>query len=196
MTQQLSEEYWNNRYLNNDFGWDVGAVSTPLQTYFDQLKDKNIKILVPGAGNAYEAEYLVNEGFKQVYVCDLAQEPLNNLKKRCPAIPQHHLIKGDFFELQETHFDLIVEQTFFCAINPTLRQKYFEQMHALLAKNGKLVGVMFNDVLNADHPPFGGSQSEYQNYFKHLFDIKSYEACYNSVKPRAGRELFVNLIKK
>ncbi len=195
MSHQLDAEYWNNRYLNNQFGWDVGEVSNPLKVYFDQLKNKNLKILIPGAGNAYEAEYLINKGFEHVYVCDLAPEPLKALKKRCPDIKEEHLILGDFFELSNISFDLIIEQTFFCALNPSLRKTYFEKMHQLIVPNGKLVGLMFNDKLNTDQPPFGGNAEEYKNYFINLFQIKTYEACYNSIKPREGRELFVNLLR-
>lgn len=196
MIPELNDTYWNNRYLSNDFGWDVGHVSTPLKEYIDQLQDKNIRILIPGAGNSYEAEYLANQGFTRVYVCDFAQEPLSNLKQRCPALKTEHLIKADFFELRLSPFDLIIEQTFFCAINPSLRQQYFHKMHALLKPGGKLVGLLFNDALNADKPPFGGNAAEYTNYFKTLFSVHTYEPCRNSIKPREGRELFINLVAK
>ena len=49
----LSSEYWNTRYVENDFGWDAGEITTPLKTYFDQLKDKSLKILIPVAVNSY-----------------------------------------------------------------------------------------------------------------------------------------------
>ncbi|MCC6370719.1 MAG: methyltransferase domain-containing protein [Bacteroidia bacterium] len=192
MKAGLDENYWNNRYINNDFGWDVGEVSTPLKEYIDQLANHELRILIPGAGNAYEAEYLSNKGFKNVFVCDLAQEPLSNLKKRCPAIADSQLIHGNFFDLEQS-FDLVLEQTFFCAINPTLRKSYFEKMHRILKPGGKLVGVMFDAPMNTDTPPFGGSAQEYETYFAGLFTKHTYEACHNSIKPRAGREIFVNL---
>ncbi|MEI6021814.1 MAG: methyltransferase domain-containing protein [Bacteroidota bacterium] len=195
MTEQLSAEYWNNRYVNNDFGWDVGTISEPLKHYFDQIADKSLSILIPGAGNAHEAEYLINKGFTNVSVCDLAPEPLKKLQQRCPQMMPENLILGDFFELEGNTFDLIIEQTFFCAIDRRLRQKYFQKMHALLAPQGKLVGLLFNDTMNNDQPPFGGSAEEYKNYFQTLFRVKTYEACYNSIKPRANRELFIHLIK-
>ena len=53
---------------------------------------------------------------------------------------------------------VILEQTFFCALDPALRDRYVAHMEQLLAPGGKLVGVLFNDTLNADRPPFGGSQ--------------------------------------
>jgi SAM-dependent methyltransferase len=195
LTKDLSEKYWNDLYLNNGSAWDVGYVSTPLKAYFDQLKNKNISILIPGAGNAYEAEYLVNNGFKNVYVCDFAEEPLNNLKKRCPAIQSSNLLKTDFFGISNLTFDLILEQTFFCALELSLRKKYFEKTYRLLNPGGKLAGVLFNCAFETAGPPFGGSMEEYKQYFENIFRINVYEACYNSIKPRAGRELFMILEK-
>ena len=142
---QLSSEYWNTRYIENDFGWDAGDITTPLKTHFDQLKDKSIKILIPGAGNSYEAEYLFNNGFKNVFVLDFAEAPLKNIKERCKDFPSEQLIQNDFFKHSE-QYDLIIEQTFFCAIDPKLRADYAKHMHALLKPKGKLVGVLFDTV--------------------------------------------------
>ncbi|MCW3072364.1 MAG: methyltransferase protein [Bacteroidetes bacterium] len=191
---QLDEQYWTKRYREDDAGWDTGSITTPLKEYIDQLADKDISILIPGAGNAYEAEYLFNKGFSNVTVIDLSEEPLNNFKKRVPGFPQENLIMGDFFDHQ-SEYDLIIEQTFFCALNPSLRNRYAEKMHSLLKPGGKLVGLLFNDKLNDDKPPFGGSKDEYIPYFEKYFTFKTVEACYNSIKPRTGRELFINMVK-
>lgn len=191
----LDKNYWDQRYKTSDFGWDLGEISPPLKTYFDGLQNKNLKILIPGAGNAYEAEYLFNNGFKQVFSCDFARSALNNLKQRCPDFPESQLLESDFFEVKEKEFDLIIEQTFFCAIHPALRKKYVEKMHELLKEGGKLVGLLFDDVLNVDEPPFGGSAKEYKPLFETHFTAQRFEPCTNSIKPRAGRELFVELLK-
>jgi len=193
---QLDASYWNNRYRNTETGWDTGSITTPLKEYFDQLTDKNVFILIPGAGNAYEAEYLHTNGFRNVFVCDVAGTPLRNLLKRCPTFDPAHLLHEDFFRLQGNKYDLIIEQTFFCALPPALRQDYFIKMHELLRDNGRLAGLLFNDKLNIDKPPFGGRMDEYPAYFEDYFDVKRYEICYNSIKPRAGREIFINLQKK
>ncbi len=191
----LTDKYWNTRYLTDDFAWDLGDVSTPLKVYIEQLNNKDLNILIPGAGNSYEAEFLFNKGFKNVFVLDFAEAPLQNIKKRIPNFPSHQLIQENFFEHQG-QYDLIIEQTFFCAINPSLRQQYVEHMKALLKPTGKLVGLLFNDVLNSDKPPFGGNTQEYQTLFSPLFEIKLMETAYNSIKPREGRELFVMMQPK
>jgi len=188
-TDKFSAKYWEDKYQNDKTGWNIGYPSTPIKTYIDQLTNKNIKILIPGAGNAYEAEYLHNSGFTNVWVIDLAKSPLDNLKKRVPDFPQEHLLQGDFFK-HNTSYDLIFEQTFFCALDPTLRDKYITKMASLLKSKGKLVGVLFDFELTEQGPPFGGSTDEYKKRFSKYFKIKVLERAHNSIKPRSGRELF------
>ncbi|MDP1744486.1 MAG: methyltransferase [Bacteroidota bacterium] len=192
---QFNKEFWTARYQNNETGWDLGAPSTPLKEYIDQLKDKNLSILIPGAGNAYEAEYLFNKGFKNITVIDISSEPLKNIQKRLPDFPKENLIFGDFFD-HNKQYDLILEQTFFCALDPSLREKYVEQMHKLLKPAGKLVGVVFTAPLNTEMPPFAATKEEYLALFSPKFNLKVFDTCYNSIKPREGRELFIDLEKK
>ena len=191
----LSEEFWENKYKKNKIGWDLGSISPPLKAYFDQLTDKDLKILIPGGGNSYEAEYLFNNGFKNVFVVDLAKSALENIKKRVSSFPDSQLIHANFFDLEIT-FDLIIEQTFFCAINPELRQNYASKMNHLLNENGKLVGLLFDAKLNEDHPPFGGSKKEYLSYFDAYFSLDIFNECYNSYPNRQEMELFIKFTKK
>ncbi len=190
----LGQEYWDSRYESSQTGWDIGYPSTPLVEYFDQLKDKSIKILVPGAGNAYEVEYLHNKGFSNVYLLDFSPKALENFKNRVPDFPEDHLILSDFFK-HIGQYDLIIEQTFFCALNPDLRPEYGWHVNSLLKEGGKLVGLLFQIPLYTEHPPFGGDKAEYINYFRPYFDFKVLETAYNSIKPREGNELFINMVK-
>jgi hypothetical protein len=194
MTQNLGENYWTSRYTNGDTVWDIGYVSPPLKNYFDQLTNKHLRILIPGAGNAYEAEYLLNNGFTNVTVCDLSEIPLNNLKSRVKNHSALHLIQDDFFKLSG-EYDLVVEQTFFCALDPSLRKNYFLKMAQMLAPGGKLMGLLFNETLNNDRPPFGGNREEYLNYIPATFETIKFETSYNSIAPRSGREVFMLLRK-
>lgn len=189
---ELNSNYWNNRYLENEIGWDIGYPSTPLKEYFDQLEDKSLKILIPGCGNSYEGEYLFNLGFKNLFLLDFAEESKSNFLNRVPNFPQEQFLVGDFFELEDS-FDLIIEQTFFCALNPSLREQYAKKMKSLLRPNGKLVGVLFNLPEKLDGPPFGGGIGEYSDLFSKYFNSISIEACYNSINPRKGNEVFIQL---
>ncbi len=194
-SELLNENYWSSRYKNDDAAWDIGKVSTPLKEYFDQLKDKNISILIPGCGNAYEAEYMLQNGFTNITLIDISPVPVVKLQS---ALTKYlgkplNIICGDFFAFTQT-FDLIIEQTFFCAIDPSLRADYVSKMKSLLKPNGKLVGIFFNRIFDGG-PPFSGNKAEYVTLFNKDFKIKTMEECYNSIAPRKGSELFVILQK-
>ncbi len=191
--------YWSKRYEEERTGWDLGSPSLPLKSYIDQLEDKNLKILIPGAGNAYEAEYLFREGFKNVYVMDISAIPLNAFRKRIPEFPAEQLIKENFFE-HEGSYDLIFEQTFFCSFLPLpeTRTKYGIKMNDLLNNGGKLVGLWFDLPLikDTEKRPFGGTREEYLTYLSPYFETQVFERCHNSIEPRAGNELFGIFRKK
>ncbi|WP_372918506.1 methyltransferase domain-containing protein [Salegentibacter sp.] len=194
MKNKFDADFWQDRYKEGKTGWDIGEVSQPLKAYIDQLPNKEIKILIPGAGNSWEAEYLFKKGFRNVFVVDLVREPLENFSKRCPSFPKSQILHTDFFEIKD-QFDLILEQTFFCAIPVKKRPHYARQCHKLLKENGRISGVLFNFKLTEDGPPFGGSKNEYLTYFSEYFKIEILEPCYNSIKPRRGNELFFKFRK-
>jgi thiopurine S-methyltransferase len=195
MKIKYDKTFWDAKYQQNETGWDIGYASTPIKTYINQLKNKNIKILIPGAGNGHEVEYLFKNGFTNITVIDIALQPLKNLQLRLPNFPKENLIHANFFELNNV-YDLILEQTFFCALDPILRETYVDKMYNLLTNNGKLVGLLFDIEFDKQGPPFGGSFNEYYNLFKSKFKIITLEKCYNSIKPRAGKEQFFIFEKK
>ncbi|MEP7264039.1 MAG: methyltransferase domain-containing protein [Bacteroidota bacterium] len=190
----LDAAYWKQRYQNNDAIWDIGSASPAIATFLNQLTQKEISILIPGCGNSYEAELLIKNDFKNVHLLDYAAEPLRNFAAKNPSFPEDHLHCEDFFHHNGT-YDLIIEQTFFCALNPSLRKKYVEKMYSLLKPSGRLAGLLFNCEFEKEGPPFGGNENEYRLYFEPLFEIKM-EPCYNSIPKREGRELFIILQKR
>ena len=190
----LNANYWDKRYQDNETGWDINQVSPPLKEYIDTILNKNIKILIPGCGNAYEAEYLLNKGFTNVTLIDIAATLVNKLKKKFAGKPIRILLM-DFFVHTEK-YDLILEQTFFCAIDPSLRKRYAEKSFDLLNEKGKVAGLLFNCDFEKEGPPFGGSKEEYQKLFEPFFTLIQFDTCKKSIAPRQGRELFIEMEKK
>jgi thiopurine S-methyltransferase len=151
--------------------------------------------LIPGAGNAYEAAYAFESGFKNLHILDISKVPLNNFLQRHSDFPRDQVHHENFFEHQGK-YDLILEQTFFCALPIALRPNYVTKMYDLLQAKGQIAGILFNKDFGNDGPPFGGSIEEYRSYFSELFAIKTMEVCYNSIPQRLGSEIFIRLIKK
>lgn len=197
MEQVNQAEFWQQRYERDSIGWDMGEVSPPLKAYIDQLPEsaKDQAILVPGAGNAYEVGYLHEQGFTDVTLVDFALAPIEAFAERYPDFPSTHLICADFFSLspEQYQFDWVLEQTFFCAINPSRRDEYVKQMAALIKPKGKLIGLLFDKDFGRDEPPFGGTKDEYQQRFETNFDIEIIEPSYNSHPARQGNELFIKM---
>lgn len=190
----LNAHYWDNQYQNNTTGWDMGQVSPPIKEYIDQLTNKNIRILIPGCGNTYEAEYLLQKGFTDITIIDFAPTLVNKLKEKFINHSRIKIVLADFFD-HEGEYDLILEQTFFCALNPGLRTRYCDKMISLLSTNGKLAGLIFNKEFEKEGPPFGGTKLSYEILFQSHFELIVFEKCYNSFFKRKDTELFIILKK-
>jgi SAM-dependent methyltransferase len=193
----LNGIYWENRYQKGDTGWDMGSASTPLLDYCSQLNNKDLKILIPGCGNGHEAFAMAALGFTNITLLDVAPSPLDQFKEKNSPLVNAGIVSllcEDFFDHQNT-YDLILEQTFFCAIHPAERDQYAKTMFNLLKPQGKLAGLLFNFQLTEEGPPFGGDTEGYVRHFEPYFQIHTLEPCFNSIKPRKGRELFFILQK-
>ena len=192
---RFDEKYWLERYRSQLTGWDAGRITTPIKEYVDQLDDKSIKILVPGCGFGHEVKYLYDHGFKNVDVIDFIEDPINKLRAYCSNWTDRQFFVGDFFK-HVGEYDLILEQTFLSSIEPSQRLAYARKNFELLKEEGRLVGLLFVVDFPGNYPPFGGTMEEYTSYFEPYFEFDVFAMSYNSIKPREGSELFINLRKK
>ena len=94
---------------------------------------------------------------------------MNRLKEKFKG-ENIKIIHQDFFE-HKGKYDLVLEQTFFCALDPAKRKDYVEKMYELITPKGKLAGVLFDREFEGG-PPFGGRKNEYENLFKTKFKIE------------------------
>jgi SAM-dependent methyltransferase len=190
----FNKDYWDSRYQDQQIGWDLGEVSPPLKAYFDSILDRSLAILIPGCGNSYEADYLLSKGFNNITLIDISPTLVHQLQEKHKRNTSIKIIEIDFFEHQGA-YDLVIEQTFFCALHPSLREKYRDKMFELINANGLIVGLLFATHFQNPGPPFGGDIDEYKQCFSKKFNIIRMEPCYNSFPKRQGNELFVKFKK-
>ena len=114
----LNENFWNNRYLENDTGWDLGAISPAIKKWFDTKKNKDLQILIPGAGKGHEVKYGFDHGFNNIHYLDISNGAVTFFKDNCTNFPKEQILISDFFDLKkDLFFDVVIEQTFFCVLN-------------------------------------------------------------------------------
>jgi SAM-dependent methyltransferase len=167
--------FWNERYANNDIGWDLGGVTPVFKDWANNLKKKS-KILVPGAGSGYDALYFANLGH-EVLAVDFSEKAINRIKKQSQEMKINiQTLTCDFFNLTNlisVEFDYIVEYTFFCAIDPIRRKEYSNVAHSLLKESGLLVALFLplNKDISEGGPPFSVSKSEIEDVFSKKFKL-------------------------
>ncbi|MBN2663898.1 MAG: methyltransferase domain-containing protein [Bacteroidales bacterium] len=189
MITEYTIEFWDKKFTENKIGWDIGYASPPLVEYFENVENKNLKILIPGAGNAHEAEHLHKKGFMNIFMNDFSNQAIKSFKKRYPHFPDSKIINTNFFDINET-FDIIVEQTFFTSFHPTKREDFVKKIHSILKPGGKYLGLFFNHEFGNNYPPFGATEEIYRKLFSLFFKFKIFEPAKNSIKPRKKREIF------
>lgn len=184
----LNATYWNDRHEKGETGWDIKMVSPPLKAYFDAPVQPLGRILIPGCGQAYEAEYLLEKGISTLTVLDFAPALAEVLTQRLHGTPVE-VVCDDIFA-HRGQYDTIAEQTLFCAIDPSQRMRYVNQIADLLHSGGIWFGVLFDREFDRPGPPFGGSADEYRALMSGRFEILTLEPCVHSIPQRAGTEVF------
>ncbi len=177
-------------------GWDMGYANEALLSGVLN-RSKELRILIPGAGSAWEVERLHQLGFEQVWALDFAAEAREAFLSRVPDFPPERYLIGDFFD-HRGEYDHILEQTFFCALDPRFRLDYPRQMARLLASGGVLSGLLFDFPLDENGPPFGGSRLEYLSMFEQNPDDWAevqIESCLASIPQRLGKEFEFRAIR-
>lgn len=185
----LDARYWQSRYLEGNTPWDLGAASPAITAYLSGLQDKSARILIPGAGKAWEALWLLQHGFRQVFICDWAEAAFEEFRQQVPDFPAEHLLVCDFFAL-DPPYDIIIEQTFVSAIPPVQWKAWAAQCARLLEPGGRVAGLLFASPFTSAGPPFGADREDYLNIFGEELEILRMERTDLSIAPRLGNELF------
>ena len=193
-----SQEDWQRHYDEDDLGWDLGHVAPPFVDLLESNAIMPCKTLVPGCGRGHEVIFLAENGFDLTAV-DYSIGAVNHLNS---VILERKLnikvLNLDFFELDSTHdrlYDLLIEQTFFCAISPSQRPLYVETVARILKKGGMIAGLFYHTGQEGG-PPFNTTRQDIIKYFSGSFEIRELIRAKNSAEKRRDKEWLAILIKK
>jgi hypothetical protein len=191
---RLPGEYWDQRYALGETDWDKGAPSPGLVDFLRLDAHVPGRVLVPGCGRGHDVRTLAQAGFDATGL-DVAAVPVRDATElaRAAGLSNATFMHGDFFRADPAwrgRFDWMFEHTFFCAIDPTLRDQYVEQASNLLRQDGHLLGVFYNIQPEDEGPPFGTTRGELVERFRRRFDLVL-ERVPRSYPNRAGKELLM-----
>lgn len=194
---KLDSAYWDERYRVGSTGWDLGDANPGLVDAVARRLTSTSRVLIPGAGRAHEARALWKRGSREVFVLDWSAAAIEEVRAATPAeevglTPEQlnaRLLVGDFFT-HRGQYEVLVEQTFFCAIAPARRGDYVRQAANLLKPGGRWIGLLFDRHFPQVGPPFGGSLADYRRLFGEAFEIETLAPSQISVPPRRGSEVF------
>ena len=196
-SKEYSRKDWQDHYDSNDLGWDLGQVAPPFVELWEKGKLSLGKVLVPGCGRGHEVIFLAENGF-EVTGIDFSEGAVtylgNALKKRNL---KGRILHQDFFSLDDTHdgvYDLVIEQTFFCAISPRQRQDYVLKVSRMLKPGGMLVGLFYHTDKQGG-PPYNTTREDIETHFSENFEIQELDKTSLSSEQRKGKE-WLGILKK
>jgi len=189
----LDATFWDSRYQERQTPWDLGGPTPVFERLIREGAIPKGRLLVPGAGRGYDAIAFAKAGF-QVTTLDLS--PLASSEVEASATKAGVALDvrvGDFFASDEAGaYDAVLEYTFYCAIPPSMRTAYRDQMARLLKPGGVLFGLFFPlKAPSSEGPPFEVSIDEIKRSFGECFELIHEEMPAESIMPRKGNEVLL-----
>ena len=191
-------EYWSYRYQQNKDGWELGVAAPPLVKFFQSsaMLAAPARVVVPGCGRGHEVLLLAEMGHDAVGV-DFAETAIIAGRQAASQrqLPNASFLQKDFFAwaLQpewQGSFDVAVEHTCYCAIDPKRRTEYIRAVASVLRPGGLFVGLFWACGF-AGGPPFTTDRRELEELFGTRFQGGGIQRAQNSIPSRAGQEWLV-----
>ncbi|AGY60676.1 methyltransferase domain-containing protein [Gloeobacter kilaueensis] len=188
--------YWESRYRQHQDRWDLGR---PAPSFEYLLATPQAPppgtVVVPGCGRGYDALLFASRGYK-VYGFDFAADAIADATRSALRSGiSVTFVQEDLFKLPrelDSLFDLVIEHTCFCAIDPSRRPEYVQIVHRLLRPGAELIAIFFAHP-RPGGPPFRTDPDEIERLFGGYFAIEQLEPAPVSVPERQGEELFARL---
>lgn len=185
-------EFWTDIYNEGNPGWDLGEPAVAFKDMIQRIKLPKCRILVLGCGAGHDAALFAQAGHV-VTAVDFSAGAIQQAKKLYGHLENISFLQQDIFTLPHEWngtFDVIIEHTCFCAIDPHRRKEMVKLWRRLLHEEGQLMAVFFA-MLKRAGPPYGSSEWEIRELLKDSFQFLFWGRWRKSLPRREGRELFV-----
>lgn len=184
---------WEARYVKGDIPWDLGLAPPCLADLLAHLGPSPLRVLVPGAGFGHDALAWARSGHN-VTAIDIAPSAVAGIQARAlDAGLRVEALALDLFDLPaaiQESFDVVWEQTCFCAIMPAQRATYVRAMADALRAEGIFYGLFWNHGM-AQGPPFSICEEDVRGAFEDEFQVERMTPVEHSAGERQNEFLAV-----
>jgi SAM-dependent methyltransferase len=173
-------KFWEQMYRDKRDAWDLGDVTPPI---------------VFGCGRGHEARAAARAGFETVGI-DFAESVRADAERLTPADLAKRVTwrTADIFDLARTDpgaFDLVIEHTSYCAIDPKRRDEWMRVARAVLRPGGTLLGLFYVHGREGG-PPYATTREDAKAALDRAhFHIEHAETPSDSIERRRGDEYLV-----
>lgn len=196
-----SAEFWDAAYRDERDGWDMGTPTPVFASLLDRhgrdlrplggpdfsSRQDAVRVALPCSGRGYDAQLFARHGF-DVTAIDFSALALEALRAESAALD---ILQADLFHLpgeRPAYFDMIVEYTCVCAIEPARRVELVAVFDSILRPGGVLLMLLFPVDGRPGGPPFSIDPDEWRALMAPRFALLYDEIPEDSVKPRRGKE--------
>ncbi len=195
----LDAAFWSKLYAEGQDGWELGRAAPPLAHWVAEHSAEvtGKRALVVGSGRGHEARLLARAG---AHVVGVDYVPVAVHEARALAAAENLTVdfrERDFFALRLDleRYELIVEHTLFCAIEPHRRGEYAQVIADVLVPGGLFVALFWLHG-RPGGPPFSTTNEEIDQLFGPSFEVLTRMTPSNSVATRMGQELLMTMRRR
>jgi len=192
-----TSKMWSHIYQTEEPRWDLGAPHPAFVNILPQIKLPKSRIAVLGCGRGHDAAFLAEAGHF-VTAFDFSEEALTAAREKYSNIKNLNFVQADAFKLPEKYigaFDVVVEHTFYCAVDPDRRDEVMNVWRKLLIPNGFVLGIFFV-MFKRMGPPWGGTEWELRRRFDKYFRFLYWTRWHHSPGSREHREIAIYMQKR
>ena len=166
---------WELAYVNNNTPWNKGEASPGIKEWLKRNKLFG-KGLVLGCGYGHDVRLLAehNNGVVGIDISMTAIKAAKSFKRVSDEI--YH--NCDFFSklpFEDHKFDWVLEHTFFCAIEESMRDIYVINLTKILKPKGRFLAIFFlENSINSkveEGPPYKIKRENILRYFNPYFEV-------------------------
>lgn len=190
-------EKWSEIYKEMPIpNWDLQQPHPAFVDMLPRLKQPRSRILILGCGEGHDAAFFAEEGHI-VTAVDFSDVALDRARKKYGHL-SIQFVHADAFKLPhnfDKSFDVVIEHTHYCAIDPYRRSQLVQVWNRCLIQGGLLMGVFFSTEKRSG-PPYGSTEWEIRQRLQKDYHFLFWGRWKNSPPQRQGRELFILAQKK